>query len=1007
MPYLPHTLPASHPDPRARRRWQASSPLPAAQSRVSAAPGRSVSLSTPANPKAARAPADPAHAPERLRAHSVDMGGLEQHDPARPSETVRIAGVRPSRPSSAGAGRPNQAARAGYSIDGAPRSARRNSVHFASRAAAAQRAWTEREVSSLAEMSVSFWIRGQGVDYRGVAHYLQRTEKDVRTMLQLMLQENALVAHRSHWADSDQRVVGAWAALEFPQCSTLNLGRTRIRRLSGFSGLDRCLSAMRCRRPSGHESWITDAIAPSPDAAPPASAVVPNVEILESADPIPARSTPPAAADNANAERADTAKPLPALPVGDFTFSSPSVAPATAAAASPTSPKRRRDSTTILLARRAQSQRRRRSDTAAMAPPPAAKAAPSAKRADAATMTSASSLAAMRAGRASVTSAAQHVEAETTTADSAVQEHLQEPAAAAPAMPPAALQVAPAAVPPPNGDASAGEMAASVAGLVESLDDGSRDEWLLPEQSTPPHEVTRIDGDIDMDHLDMSSERRKLIRKFIEDYVAAYFGGFCFRIHRDNIAEALCDIAQCGAIPDLASSKYRIRIEVEMKRLTNCSRSTIDMASANTHFYTYLSRRVCEDHIFPTDTVWGSASKYATTVFNRILEDIHFLAHEGDPRSRGPTWCAAEQRMCTYQRERHLGFVARVAAMTHVRYTGVRLYFDRIEYCGAAPIPAAAEYDDHLGEEDMEREMECSWSNVAMRDTLHTQVMKALPCATNASIMTAMQQAIAAYNMSVVEFVRQSRGCNFLDALDRLPSDTVDVAACEAALNGRHGQALSVTHAGMLAQCLADQWFDSLRSSLLAWLLIDHQFRPVPLSEMRRWIFENQSPRGQDVEFVANLHLYRHVKALGMRISEAKWLYASAVLTLRLIARIRREAARTALLNHVDVHKYTELFAALVEEEARRTAPRKKRSSSSSRRRRHRHLDVPATIAAPEEPPEWLAESSTPLPDAPSQASTEERLARLEAEMAGLRLDFGRQFDRMLTMLEAQSKARA
>ncbi|KAJ2771709.1 hypothetical protein IWQ57_002088, partial [Coemansia nantahalensis] len=334
MPYLPRTLPPAHPDPRTRRRWQASPssppppPLPADQPRRRAptvAPGRSVSLSMPADRKSTRAPADPARAPERLRARSVDMGEQEHHEPLPLGGTMRSTG-RPGRPSSAGAGRPAPG-RAGRSIDCAPRVARRNSVHATSRSAV-PRAWSESDVRTLAETSLAFWIRGQRVDFRRAAHHLQRTEKDVRAMLQLMLQENALFAHSTHWAGSDQRVVGAWAAVEFPQCSTLNLGRTRSWRLSGLSSLDRCLSTMWCRRPQDHGSWIVDAAVPGPDAVSHAPAdAVPNVEILESVDTIPAHPTPPAveavaadaAADATQGRRAEAAKPLPALPTGDFT----------------------------------------------------------------------------------------------------------------------------------------------------------------------------------------------------------------------------------------------------------------------------------------------------------------------------------------------------------------------------------------------------------------------------------------------------------------------------------------------------------------------------------------------------------------------------------------------------------------------------------------------------------------------------------------------------------------
>ncbi|KAJ1728433.1 hypothetical protein LPJ61_004035, partial [Coemansia biformis] len=155
-------------------------------------------------------------------------------------------------------------------------------------------------------------LRGQEVDFGGVARYLQRTEKDVRTMMQLMLQENALLAQKAYWADSDQGLVNEWGAAEFPQCSALNLHKTRSWRFAGFAGLDRCLAALRCRKPRGRDVWAADDI-------------VPRIDVQESVEVLPARAMP-STVDRVKPE----APKQVAVPTGDFTFRLTQAAPARA-----------------------------------------------------------------------------------------------------------------------------------------------------------------------------------------------------------------------------------------------------------------------------------------------------------------------------------------------------------------------------------------------------------------------------------------------------------------------------------------------------------------------------------------------------------------------------------------------------------------------------------------------------------------------------------------------------
>ncbi|KAJ1717937.1 hypothetical protein LPJ61_007028, partial [Coemansia biformis] len=221
-----------------------------------------------------------------------------------------------------------------------------------------------------------------------------------------------------------------------------------------------------------------------------------------------------------------------------------------------------------------------------------------------------------------------------------------------------------------------------VARLIDSMDSGVGDEELSPEQPAKPHDVTRIDGDIDMGYLGMSDRRRKFIRRFVEDYVAAFFEAFCYRVRRDDIAEALCFPAKSSRHSGLATSMQIAQFNAELRQLVVLDNVAggggsssnnggggggIDMASANTHFYIHLARKVHECHIYETDAAWDIASAYATAVFNRMLEDVHFLAFESSAGAAGQhgSRSAVARRMCRFQRVRYTGLMARLATMRY------------------------------------------------------------------------------------------------------------------------------------------------------------------------------------------------------------------------------------------------------------------------------------------------------------------------------------------------------
>ncbi|KAJ2394736.1 hypothetical protein GGI23_004577, partial [Coemansia sp. RSA 2559] len=154
-----------------------------------------------------------------------------------------------------------------------------------------------------------------------------------------------------------------------------------------------------------------------------------------------------------------------------------------------------------------------------------------------------------------------------------------------------------------------------------------------------------------MRFFDITAVSRKFIRSFIDKYIEAFFDSFFYRIAHPHIEDndRLCPrLEKCldGTV-SLADNDLLMHLQKEMLTFDaldiaeecgsrdikgssdNMANLGTRLAKASLHFHMCFSRAIEECKIYKSDANWPSANVYATSVFNRAIEDAHYLVFEG------------------------------------------------------------------------------------------------------------------------------------------------------------------------------------------------------------------------------------------------------------------------------------------------------------------------------------------------------------------------------------------
>ncbi|KAJ2784882.1 hypothetical protein GGI15_002107 [Coemansia interrupta] len=263
------------------------------------------------------------------------------------------------------------------------------------------------------------------------------------------------------------------------------------------------------------------------------------------------------------------------------------------------------------------------------------------------------------------------------------------------------------------------------------IDNSSPEAELSPELSKDTHDISRLDGDIDMQFFDVMTAHRKYIRCFVEEYIQKYFGSFYYRVAiRDRQASRLCQSlnAYFHARQSISDTTLLAAIEKKMAALDatyfdlfiNASDTTqlLDLNSSDRHFHMSLLAAVQECEIYEEDANWPSADAYATAFFNRIIEDVQFILFEGHQGTFVEDRTTADRlqpgfsrvkdiaaRITPFKRAYYLGILASMLGAKYIEQMGRRVFLERAQLAGYRPVPTDIDFDNNLSEEDLEVEL--------------------------------------------------------------------------------------------------------------------------------------------------------------------------------------------------------------------------------------------------------------------------------------------------------------
>ncbi|KAJ2515405.1 hypothetical protein H4217_005189 [Coemansia sp. RSA 1939] len=804
------------------------------------------------------------------------------------------------------------------------------------------RPWVAAETDFIAQTSLRYWTGGQTVDYSMVSRELDRPQKEVRTMLQLMLLEFALFAHKMHWPLDSETLVKSWAAVEFPDCSTLNRKKGSGRRLADLANIDKCLSILRCNRSPTHRRPVAsvDHLASNNTGG---SSEYRSSTGTESTQTVSSKKAERKYATEFSASFGKThdsgavEKTQQSLSTSSNT--SQSVDDAIEAIAA------------LTFSKLSQSQPDRGSRNTS-----------SSSRKDINVLSCNSRTQRAHGRRKGSTKHMRAVDSKDLNAKSnslnpptpTAQQHADikrsSEAVKRVSFGATATIIRPKTHTVCSKQPSLNTLVTSKTEFAKKqVSDRSKDAELSPEQSTDTSDFNRLDGDIDMLFFDVTAASRKFIRSFVDRYIGAFFDSFFFRVAHVRIddSDRLCIPLERCLDDDisLADNQFLIDLQKEMLAFSaldiadedetskivddnsrgngHASKLKSRLSKASLHFHICFSHAIEECKIYKDDANWQSANAYATSVFNRAIEDAHYLVFEGLRGMSGyssGSGLSAIQYLRTddmavrgnrFKREYYMGIISSHLVTRYVQGSGQQTFMKRVEISGTNPVPTALDFDDNLSEEELESEFETPWSDVSIRGELHNLIMELMPYATNDSTMVAMQRSIEIYNKAIINCSYSTSG-DFAGAFSRTkrPVDMQAVQRNAAELvRGDSQGAISIEAVRKAAQCLAELWFDRLKVGVLRALMMDYGLLPVSLNEVRRWIVEGRSPRGKGFDFALNSRLYNYLKFSRVRMSEAKWLYASAAATLQMIELAMTALQEKDLLRHVSVKGYRETFS--------------------------------------------------------------------------------------------------
>ncbi|KAJ1938809.1 hypothetical protein GGF37_004660, partial [Kickxella alabastrina] len=356
-------------------------------------------------------------------------------------------------------------------------------------------------------------------------------------------------------------------------------------------------------------------------------------------------------------------------------------------------------------------------------------------------------------------------------------------------------------------------------------------------------------------------------------------------------------------------------------------------------FHVQLTHAIRLDCIPESDASWFRINEFATTVFNKQIEDARFIIFQAytdmtDSNSNGTATATGNSpgpvstasapigsRIAVVRADRSSNSVVnrgnvsaslfeRAFYMDKLANNYVKFLVDnmsdglsqRARDYGLRPMPVALQVD----------EASMLTFDVEIRNMLIEFIWEDIPQSTLESKEIALLRALELLNSKLSKRFGLTTGL-LQSALDDQRNEDGNFADnCNIESISGLDNIPGTLKAQVLGRAFAQCSFNETKYLFFEAMLHDHPFRPVTRDELKEWRTRDGSPFGKDVDYELNTRLYKYLQRLQFRPTANQWLQASAAATLSMLYRTLGAALHKDILAHIDISAYESRFRDIV-----------------------------------------------------------------------------------------------
>ncbi|KAJ2599567.1 hypothetical protein EV177_007306 [Coemansia sp. RSA 1804] len=448
--------------------------------------------------------------------------------------------------------------------------------------------------------------------------------------------------------------------------------------------------------------------------------------------------------------------------------------------------------------------------------------------------------------------------------------------------------------------------------------------------------ASRSDSELDAQFGDIGSETRQKVRRFVTQFISKFPSDFQQRV----MALQAGKDGLCITIDNFTDFEYNN--DAFLKAIETIYRhgGGSVIYTYNMFFHVQMIHAIRIDRIPVADNNWLRVNEFATSVFNKKIEDAQYVVMEeytdskrtASPVSNGQSMVSTsvvakeplplasvlspgasrsryDSITCSEGNE-HKSPFERAFYMDKLARRYVRFFLGnnsdeilkRARNSSYRPMPVALQVD----------ESKMQVFDVEIRCLLISFIWEDIPLSTQQSKEITLLRALELLNGEIADRC-SFRLINMRELIDKTKNEDgssdddkviADISAVKEMPAGGLAQALG--------KSFARQYFEEDKERFLEAMLHDHPFRPIERDELNEWITRGSSPFGDDIDFRMNVRLYKYLRRLRVRPSDKQWMQASGAATLSMLRRVKNAILDKGYLEHIDTEACAQRFKDIV-----------------------------------------------------------------------------------------------